>query len=433
MSVCSPPCRNGGRCVGPQRCSCPLHFFGNTCEIDDRRGPCFTKVENGTCQEPLEGVIIDKIMCCATVGRAWGTPCEVCPPHPYPCYRGFIQNAENTDCIDIDECVKLPDICNGNQCINVLGSYRCKCEDRTRDTGGCAGRNDCTTVPLSSCENGECIVGRDGFTCKCRPMDLLSEDGTKCNDGQDRFCSPPCQNGGLCTGQETCFCQPYFHGRNCEIDDRREPCFTKVENSTCLEPLEGLAIDKKLCCATVGRAWGTRCEVCPPHPDECQRGFMKSAPNTECLDIDECIKLHGICGAGTCINTIGSYTCDCERGRRSFWDSIGCRDINECETIPGICENGVCLNTEQGFVCECPHYGYFLSEDGTKCIEEAVCNPMCKYGGKCIAPQICSCPRGFTGKSCEIPTCTCADKDITYKRHENNIGMNAEIMHSSDA
>lgn len=44
-----------------------------------RTGPCFTKVRNGQCLANLQGVVCTRQLCCATVGKGWGHPCERCP------------------------------------------------------------------------------------------------------------------------------------------------------------------------------------------------------------------------------------------------------------------------------------------------------------------------------------------------------------------
>lgn len=50
------------------------------------------------CQGQLTGIVCTKTLCCATVGRAWGHPCEMCPAQPNPCRRGFIPNHRTGAC-----------------------------------------------------------------------------------------------------------------------------------------------------------------------------------------------------------------------------------------------------------------------------------------------------------------------------------------------
>ena len=78
------PCRNG-LCVdvpGSFRCECPiagmtLDSSGTLC-VDVRRGACWTRInEDGVCEEQASMTLL-RSECCATVGVAWGSPCEKC-------------------------------------------------------------------------------------------------------------------------------------------------------------------------------------------------------------------------------------------------------------------------------------------------------------------------------------------------------------------
>ncbi|KAG7270044.1 hypothetical protein CRUP_036871 [Coryphaenoides rupestris] len=75
------------------------------CE-DYRTGPCFASVSNQMCQGQLTGIVCTKTLCCATVGRAWGHPCEMCPAQPQPCRRGFIPNHRTGAC-QVPPCVRV--------------------------------------------------------------------------------------------------------------------------------------------------------------------------------------------------------------------------------------------------------------------------------------------------------------------------------------
>lgn len=109
LSVCCFPPKNRGRvnctvtsCGLVHRGKCIFHdlmgysrLFPHT---DYRTGPCFTQVNNQMCQGQLSGIICTKTLCCATIGRAWGHPCEQCPAQPHPCRRGFIPNIRTGAC-----------------------------------------------------------------------------------------------------------------------------------------------------------------------------------------------------------------------------------------------------------------------------------------------------------------------------------------------
>ena len=50
------------------------------------------------CRGQLTGVVCTKALCCATIGAAWGRPCEQCPPETHPCQRGYIFNPQSNTC-----------------------------------------------------------------------------------------------------------------------------------------------------------------------------------------------------------------------------------------------------------------------------------------------------------------------------------------------
>ena len=88
---------------------------------DYRTGPCFTVISNQMCQGQLSGIVCTKTLCCATVGRAWGHPCEMCPAQPQPCRRGFIPNIRTGACQG--EWAFSP--CAPNHPPSCLGSFHC--------------------------------------------------------------------------------------------------------------------------------------------------------------------------------------------------------------------------------------------------------------------------------------------------------------------
>ncbi len=72
-----------------------------------RTGPCYRRIENDMCTGQLEGVVCTKQLCCATIGKAWGHPCESCPSN-LACQPGFLKNFHTGKCMDINECEAIP-------------------------------------------------------------------------------------------------------------------------------------------------------------------------------------------------------------------------------------------------------------------------------------------------------------------------------------
>ena len=50
--------------------------------IDFRQGPCYKEIKDLRCQGQVSTLVCTKELCCATVGKAWGLPCERCPTKP---------------------------------------------------------------------------------------------------------------------------------------------------------------------------------------------------------------------------------------------------------------------------------------------------------------------------------------------------------------
>ncbi|XP_073491174.1 uncharacterized protein [Aquarana catesbeiana] len=113
----------------------------------------------------------------------------------------------------------------------------------------------------------------------------------------------------------------------------------------------------------------------------CKEGF--SGNGITCNDIDECQDHYtNNCIGGSCVNTIGSYTCNCFPGFK-YISEFGCADIDECaDSFLNDCDPlAICKNNIGSYTCTCS-YGYY--GDGRHCeVNE------CQQGRPCGSNEDC--------------------------------------------
>ncbi|XP_035216115.1 fibrillin-1-like [Stegodyphus dumicola] len=392
LGLCQEPCLNGGRCIGPDRCACVYGFTGRRCERDYRTGPCFRKVKNQFCAGQLTGVVCTRQLCCATVGVAWGHPCEQCPSQ-LDCERGLITNIQSKSCHDVDECEAIPGICEKGKCVNSIGSFRCECDHGylyNEDVSACEDVNECEKNP-DLCTHGRCVNTEGSFNCLCDYGYVPSQS------------------------QQAC------------LDTRQGNCYVDVMGGQCRNPL-AVRLSKVECCCgeNMGKGWGEQpCETCPL-PGSKAHSQLCTAGN---LTINECDLRRDLCENGRCIDTPSSYRCDCNRGYRGQNNDKKCVDIDECQNAT-ICQNGRCMNTIGSFFCMCPP-GYDLTSDGSRCTNQDECSitGMCA-NGVCVNVDgsfICRCNPGFqlsqTRQSCiDVDECQENGRICLRGRCENQPG-----------
>ena len=164
-----------------------ISFILKTFFCSYRTGPCFRRAGPGTCSGQLEGVVCTKQLCCATIGKAWGHPCEKCPQN-LSCQLGFIRNVHTGRCMDINECEAIPGLCIGGECQNDIGSFECNCpEGKTVDENHvCQDEDECSAYNQGQeiCPNGRCINRDPGYICICNPGYIPAQDQKSCLDAR---------------------------------------------------------------------------------------------------------------------------------------------------------------------------------------------------------------------------------------------------------
>uniref|UniRef100_A0A673KU64 Latent-transforming growth factor beta-binding protein 2 n=1 Tax=Sinocyclocheilus rhinocerous TaxID=307959 RepID=A0A673KU64_9TELE len=320
------------------------------------------------------------------------------------CEPGFILSSTGDQCNDVDECLELPQTCDGvGQCVNILGSYQCNCPQGYRQVNGtsCQDVDECSLNENICGSHGVCQNTIGSFSCQCDPGFKDSQDGQGCVDVNECELLGNVCGEAICENREgtfLCLCLDEMQ----EFDPKLAKCFstppvTPVERKECYFNLndENLC-DKVLassmtieeCCCTLGAGWGDNCEVhpCPiPGTDQfsqmCPAGRGYIPPNDPMIpttslagsfkDADECKLFENeICKDGFCLNTPGGYECYCKAGLYYDESKLQCVDTDECADESN-CIDGKCMNTYGSYQCFCTP-PLVLALDSARCILPAV-------------------------------------------------------------
>jgi len=431
---------NNGLCqntVGSFRCVCPTGYTLDDSKrncLDTRKGACYESFTRDSCRGAFPGNQTKRNCCCSVVGKAWGTPCEICPFKNSPSYNelciagtldvdecafgmckngkcvntkgsfkcicdiGFDVDARGKACEDIDECKIAKGICGPGRCINTPGSFRCECQPGYRNSmmmEMCMDIDECTESNPMPCMGGRCINTQGSYRCECPAGTEVMGAGIDCEDIDECVRVP-----GICRYGR---CQNFIGGYLCACSGGFKP---SADMKSCLDIDECQLNNggcEYICNNTIG-SYNCRC----------QDGFKLTANGRNCEDVDECTSKPNICGEGNeCKNIIGGHVCSCNTGYEATPDGKACVDIDECKD-KSTCQNGKCLNTAGSFMCECGK-GFKLNKQAMACIDIDECaigdKGGCHKDARCVnevGSFRCECKPGYegSGKTCiDIDEC----------------------------
>lgn len=321
----------------------------------------------------------------------------------------------------------LPGLTKQEQCCNSIGTswgfHKCqKCPQNP-------------SIPLIDCPQGYKRVN----SSHCHDFDECQVQGV-CPDGN-------CVNT---VGSYRCLCKPGFMPdstltsclpESLAVSEEKGACFRLVGSGRqCLHPVSA-QLSRQLCCCSVGKAWGPRCDRCPspgtakfkeicpggmgytvlPNPPFHKPVHVPQEPvepplplptperPVEAFDVtDEPLpevieKTSPPAPVEILPSNAGQEIAPTQSA-----------EVDECQINPYICGQGVCYNTPQGYICHCDE-GYRHDDQLHTCTDVDECEEslaLCS-GGRCRNTEgsfLCDCPPGFTvdedGTSCvDIDEC----------------------------
>ena len=221
-AVCSQPCENGGKCVGPEKCQCQDGWGGADCAAPIC-GVNAKLLNFGAVVEEFQSFHrrLAETPAPGAHRRLASTPTSYPSSSPYPTLLDTRPPvpASGVLCADVRRSVCVgPDACacspgwSGADCQTPLCVQDCAnrglCEapDTCKCPYGWFDANCTTPVCATTCGNGGNCTGPDMCTC---PSQWSGED---C---RAPVCEQVCQHGSRCVAPNTCQCPPQWHGFDC--------------------------------------------------------------------------------------------------------------------------------------------------------------------------------------------------------------------------
>ncbi|XP_056680679.1 fibrillin-2 isoform X2 [Monodelphis domestica] len=335
------------RCIntfGYYECTCPSSF-----SLREDQKMCKDLDE---CPEGLHDFESKGLMCKNLIG----TFMCICP-------TGMTQRPDGEDYIDENEWWTKPGIYENGHCINIVGSYKCECNEGFQ----------------SGSLDTECLDHRKGF---CFAEVLQS------------MCHMTASSRNLVRKSECCCNERWGWGNQCEL------C-----------PLSGTTQYRKIFPHGPGYATdGRDLDECPQslklcnficknndgsYQCSCPRGYILQEDGKTCRDVDECDGNHRC--QHSCQNILQGYKCGCPQGYIQHYQWNQCVDENEC-TNPNTCDSASCYNTLGTYKCACPS-GFSFDQFSSECHDVNECsstNNPCNFGcSNNEGGYLCGSPPGY--------------------------------------
>ncbi|CAK8683819.1 unnamed protein product [Clavelina lepadiformis] len=349
-AICKPSCQNGGTCLKPNKCKCPLPYRGRTCGSRKYKSVRTMMRERMNKNRPSQrATVLDTFK-----GRNNSPTTGFQPTNAL--------RANSPSCSDIT-CL------NGGACVGAS----CMCPSGFAG-GRCQYRNVPRVISASTLERSLKICKALCVNGKCQPF-RGNHARCICDQGyQGTFCktkissSLPARIRTSSPRRPIPTFRPSLRSRRRKIRRRRKfpsdspysnfgKCYRRYGNGTCslayVRPLPA-----HICCRDIGQAWGENCTPCVIIKAKISRKIATTVR----------------CGKG--YNLV--------RGK--------CRDVNECQSGKEKCKDGKCVNIRGSYWCKC-YPGYHLGPTRKSCLPKAVkqthlnrCCIAINKSGKCTAP-----------------------------------------------
>uniref|UniRef100_A0A8C7I575 Latent-transforming growth factor beta-binding protein 1 n=1 Tax=Oncorhynchus kisutch TaxID=8019 RepID=A0A8C7I575_ONCKI len=462
--VCHLPCMNGGKCSARDKCQCPATYMGKFCQMP---------VQNGNGQQQTSQIHSTHTLPLTFMKYA-PSIVNIHVKHPpeasvqihqvsqldangqkhqghniiYPNQQSYVPQYQPVSSkSQLGRCFQET---TGTQCGQALPGLS-KQEECCQSIGTSWGFHKCQKCPKP------CGGSRRAMDC---PQGYKRINNSHCQDLNECQLQGVCPNGDCLNtmGSYRCSCKVGYipdptlsTSDTSAVHEEKGACFRLVSSGKqCLHPVSA-QLSKQLCCCSVGKAWGPRCdkcplpgtakfkEICPGGMGYTVTGSYKPKPPNKLPSQPETINKPMITHQEPVAPPLPLPTHEkpvealsvAERQLPSVPEVVEemsppapalilptnagqdiaptqSAEVDECKVNPHICGQGICYNTAEGYSCTC-NEGYQMDETHTTCVDVNECldsASLCSNGRCKNTPGsfLCMCQPGFMtdeeGTSC---------------------------------